>query len=135
MADNKFSDNIKEALAGISAMADGNTMIGETITTPNGTTIIPVSKISVGYASGNLDYSTKSGNATRGTDPNNFSGVGGTGFSIVPVAFLVVLPSGNVELLNINSPTGDGSISSLIGLIERSPELVNGFREAFSKKD
>ena len=52
-----------------------------------------------------------------------------------PVAFLVVAPDGSVELLNINQPTIQTAdpISSIIGAIERSPELIEKFREVFSK--
>ena len=59
MAENKQSEIIKTALESIKTILDANTVIGTPISTPAGTTIIPVSKITVGYASGGLDYLKK----------------------------------------------------------------------------
>ena len=55
MAENKQSEIIKTALDSIKTIIDANTVIGDPIVTPSGTTIIPVSKITVGYASGGID--------------------------------------------------------------------------------
>ena len=55
MSDSKFNEAFRNAMEGIRSMADANTVIGEPVTTANGTTIIPVSKLSMGYASGGLD--------------------------------------------------------------------------------
>ena len=136
MSDNKFSENFKTALEGISAMADANTVIGEAVTTANGTTIIPVSKMSMGYATGGLDYTSKKAFETGAAKPaSNYGGVGGTGLTVSPVAFLVVSPAGNVELLNVNQPaaTPGDPVSSVIGLIERSPEIIEKLRHALAK--
>ena len=56
MAENKQSEIIRTSLESIKTMLDANTVLGEPITTPSGVTIIPVSKVTVGYASGGLDY-------------------------------------------------------------------------------
>lgn len=135
MSDNKFSENFKSALEGISSMADANTVIGEAVTTANGTTIIPVSKMSMGYATGGLDYTSKKAFEVGVTNPtSNYGGVGGTGLTVSPIAFLVVSPDGSVELLNVNQPAGPTDpVSSVIGLIERSPELIEKLRHALAK--
>lgn len=131
MNDNKFNEAFKSAIDGISSMADANTVIGEPITTANGTTIIPVSKLSMGYASGGIDYAGKKAPAVK----NNYGGIGGSGLNVSPVAFLVVSPEGDVELLNVNEPLGyTDPISSIVGLVERSPELIEKFKSVFSKK-
>ena len=62
-----------------------NTIVGEPIRTPDGITIIPVSKVSVGFASGGSDFVSK-----NQTGKNPFGGGGGAGVNIAPVAFLVV---------------------------------------------
>ena len=61
MAENssKLGDMTKSSLDSIKAMLDANTIIGDPIQTPVGTTIIPISKITVGYASGGIDYAKK----------------------------------------------------------------------------
>lgn len=135
MSDNKFSENFRSVLEGISSMADANTVIGEAVTTANGTTIIPVSKMSMGYATGGLDYTSKKAFEAGVQNPaSNYGGVGGTGLTVSPIAFLVVSPDGAVELLNVNQPAGPADpVSSVIGLIERSPELIEKLRHALSK--
>ncbi len=116
----------------IKAMADANTVIGEAVTTSNGTTIIPVSKLSMGYASGGLDYTPKK--AESGPKGNNYGGVGGSGLTVSPVAFLIVSQNGAVEILNVNQPAGSADpVSNVIGLIERSPDLIERLRKALAK--
>jgi len=120
---------------GIRSMADANTVIGEAITTANGTTIIPVSKLSMGYVSGGLDYNSKKAEE-KATPPRNYGGAGGSGLTVSPVAFLVVDPDGSVEMLNVNQPAGNlDPLSNIIGLIERSPDLIERLRKALSKKE
>ena len=132
MSDNKVNENFLKAMDSIKAMADANTIIGESITTSNGTTIIPVSKVTMGYASGGLDYAPKK--VTPAPKTNNYGGVGGSGMTISPVAFLIISPTGAVEVQNVNQPMGAADpISSVIGLIERSPDLIERLRNALSK--
>ena len=136
---NKLNDIIRTSLDSIRSMVDSNTVIGNPITTANGTTIIPVSKVFVGFASGGIDYAGKnaaSANAQKAA-ANNFGGGGGTGLTVAPVAFLVVDPSGDVQLLNVNEPTKQANdpVSQIIGLLERSPELIEKLKVLFAKKE
>lgn len=130
---NKLGDITKTALESIRSMLDANTIIGEPIKTASGTEIIPISKISVGYASGGVDYINKEVRTA-----NNFGGGGGTGISVTPVAFLVVNADGNVNILNIDNPTvvapAPDTISQVVGFIERSPELIERLKNALGKK-
>ena len=134
MSDNKLNEIIHTSLDSIRSMVDSNTVIGEPITTANGTLVIPVSKVFVGFASGGVDYLGK--NAAQNA-PNNFGGGGGTGLTVSPVAFLIVAPTGEVELLNVNEPTRDRNdpITQIVGLLERSPELLERLKAVFAKKD
>lgn len=134
MSDNKLNDIIHTSLDSIRSMVDSNTVIGEPITTANGTLVIPVSKVFVGFASGGVDYLGK--NAPQNT-ANNFGGGGGTGLTVSPVAFLIVAPTGEVELLNVNEPTRDRNdpITQIVGLLERSPELLERLKAVFAKKE
>ena len=81
--ENKLQEIIAASLENIRSMVDANTVIGNPINTPQGTTIIPVSKVSLGFASGGLDYAGKSEEAVRARI-QNFGGGGGTGLSVVP---------------------------------------------------
>ena len=96
MAENKLTEIIQASLEQIKQVVDANTIIGTPITTPNGTTIIPVSKVMVGFASGGLDYLGKNMARKAQNSPQNsglttnFGGGGGTGVTVQPVGFLVV---------------------------------------------
>lgn len=135
MNDNRVNENFQKAMDSIKAMADANTVIGEAVTTANGTTIIPVSKLSMGYASGGLDYTSKKAfEAGAANTSPNYGGVGGSGLTVSPVAFLIVSQNGAVEILNVNQPAGAADpVSNIIGLIERSPDLIERLRNALSK--
>lgn len=130
---NKLGDITKTALESIRSMLDANTIIGEPIKTASGTEIIPISKISVGYASGGVDYINKDVRTA-----NNFGGGGGTGITVSPVAFLVVNTDGSVNILNIDSPTvsapASDTVSQVVGFIERSPELIERLKAVLGKK-
>ena len=110
-------------------MVDANTVTGTPIETASGTVIIPISKIFVGLATGGVDYFGKKSPSNK-----NFGGGGGTGVTVSPLGFLVIDAKGRVELLNINSEPKD-PISQIVGLIESSPELIEKFKELFSKKN
>lgn len=136
MADNKQSEIIKTSLDSIKTMLDANTVVGEPIVTPSGTTLIPISKITVGYASGGLDYLKKDTPLQNGKPVyNNFGGGGGTGLTVSPVAFITIDADGKTDILNINAPvTAEDTVSRVISLIENSPSLVEKLKAAFSKK-
>ncbi len=134
---NKLNDLNKTSLDSIRSMLDVNTIIGEPINTANGTTIIPISKVSVAYASGGVDYDKKDAPADGKAGGLHFGGGGGTGITMSPVGFLVIGKDGNVNMLNVNNPTAvaNDPVSSVINLIERSPELIERVKEVFAKKD
>ena len=137
MADNnRIGDITKTSLDSIRAMLDPNTVVGNPIETASGTTIIPISKVSVGYASGGIDYAGKKDVSGK---PNNFGGGGGTGVSVTPVAFLVVNKDGDVSVLNVNSSAAStaapaDAVSQVVGFLERSPDLIERIKGVFSKK-
>ena len=132
MADNnRIGEIAKTSLDSIRSMLDANTIVGDPIETASGTTIIPISKISVGYASGGVDYAAKKDVSNK---PNNFGGGGGTGLTVTPVAFLVVQADGNVRILNVNAAAPADSVAQVVGFLERSPDLLERIKGVFSKK-
>lgn len=140
MAENKLTEIIQASLEEIKQVVDANTIIGTPITTPVGTTIIPVSKVMVGFASGGLDYLGK--NMKRVADTaqkptplqTNFGGGGGTGVTVSPVGFLVVAPDGNVTLLNVGEAApGNDKFESISNIIERSPDVISKIAAIFKK--
>ncbi len=129
---NKITDLIKESLGGIREFMDANTVTGTPINTPSGTVIIPISKVSMGFAAGGNDYANKDSAPNR----NNFGGGGGTGVSINPIGFLVVDAEGGVEMININNPTNDLG-SSIESIMEKLPGILDKVKSALgsSKKE
>lgn len=107
-------DKIKE-------MVDVNTIIGDPITSPEGTIIIPVSKVTYGFASGGSDFPTKKENK------DCFGGGSGAGVTIQPVAFLTVY-KGNVKLIPLEKY--DGAADRVVGMV---PELVDKVTALFKK--
>lgn len=138
MAANKQSEIIKTALDSIKTVLDANTVMGDPISTPSGTTIIPVSKLTVGYASGGIDYMKKDTPLHNGQPVfNNFGGGGGTGISVVPVAFISIDAEGKAEILSMDAPVisaPEDTLSKIISVIDRSPELIEKIKSIFSKE-
>lgn len=108
------------AMEKIRDMVDVNTIIGDPIVTPDGTTIIPVSKVSFGFASGGSDIPSK-------IPKELFGGGSGAGVSIQPLGFLVV-HQGDVRLLEMNGP-GD-SMGKALGLV---PDVISKISDLFKK--
>lgn len=134
--ENKISDIIRTSLENAKDIIDSNTVIGEAVPTTSGTVIIPVSKVSVGIATGGLDYKGK--NMKETDKVNNFGGGGGTGISVSPVAFLVVHADGKVDLLNLNCPTNPNAndpVEMIASFIRKSPELLAKIKSLFKKDE
>lgn len=136
MAETKASGMILEALEDIKTAVDANTIIGTPIETNAGTTIIPVSKVSIGVASGGVDYESKKSSGSGTNGGNNFGGGGGSGAQVVPVAFLVIHADGSVELMNVSNPVSKPADLgySVSSLVDRVPEIVEKIKAIFSKK-
>lgn len=126
MEKNTIVDLMGTTMTKIHEMVDVNTIVGQPVSTPDGTTIIPVSKVSFGFAAGGSDHGGK--NQPPQTD-KNFGGGSGAGVSINPVAFLVVTPQG-VRLLPVAQPVGN----TVDRVVENLPQLFDK-AVAFFRKD
>lgn len=126
MSETKMSDIIKTSIDGIKNFTDAESAIGTPIHTPSGVTVIPISKVSIGFATGGIDFSTK-----KIINNQNFGGGGGTGVSITPMAFLTVGKNAEVNLIPINN-FNDGGIDHALSVIEHSPEIIKKIKEALS---
>ncbi len=111
----------------IRAMADSNAIVGQPIHTEDGVTLIPVSKMSLGFASGGTDFTGKN---QKPDAKNNFGGGAGAGVNISPVAFIVV-KGGNVRLLPVMPPPP----STVDRVVELVPEMFDKVTEFIDKKD
>ncbi|MPM54677.1 putative spore protein YtfJ [bioreactor metagenome] len=117
-----FSEIMTTMLSKIKEMVDVNTIIGEPIVTDSGVTIIPVSKVSFGFASGGSDFTKPSSQA----DMKSILGVGsGAGISINPIAFLVVNGQ-DVRLIpvSVKADTVDKLIDALPIAIDKVEMMI-----------
>lgn len=130
--ENKIPEIIRSSMESIRSMVDANTVIGEPIATEVGTTIIPISKISIGIASGGVDYNPKKDAQPR---PQNFGGGGGTGLSVSPAGFLVIDRHGDVEYINVNQKGKPDPVDQLADLVERTPDIIARIKDLFKKED
>jgi sporulation protein YtfJ len=105
--------------------------MGDPINTQQGTTIIPISKISVGIATGGVDYNSKKENTPR---PQNFGGGGGTGLTVSPVGFIVIDKDGDVEFINVGHKGKPDPVDQIADLVERTPDIISKIKDIFSKE-
>ena len=120
------------AMKNIKEMVDVNTVIGDPITTPDGTVIIPVSKVSFGFASGGSDFTTKEHEAKQDKSSPFFGGGSGAGITINPISFLVVSPNGTTSMLPVDQQTA--ASSAVDKIVQAIPDLIDKAKAALEKK-
>lgn len=124
------SNMLENAIAKVREMVDVNSVIGTPITTPDGVTIIPVSKVSVGFGGGGSDFVSKNANKL---DNHPFGGGAGGGVSVTPIAFLIV-KEGNVRMLPVATPANT-TADRLVEMIPDTLDKVSAFFDSHSKKN
>lgn len=133
MSEHPIENLMLTAMSSIESMIDVNTIIGEPIQSQNGITIIPISKVSFGFAAGGSEFNTET--MKEYNKKNNdeeieyklpFGGGAGAGVSINPVSFLVV-QGDNVKLMPVDY---DSCIDKLLDYI---PDLMQKMNEMFNK--
>lgn len=111
MQEHPIQGLMETAMENLKEMVDVNTIVGEAVETPDGSVIIPVSKVGFGFAAGGSEFgeSSQKGKATMTDEQGNspgmpFGGGSGGGVSITPVAFLVV-NAGGIKMLHVQGQT------------------------------
>ncbi len=107
---------LEKTIAKIREMVDANSVVGDPVTTPDGVTIIPISKISVGLGGGGSDYVSKNLNKQE----NPFGGGVGAGVKVTPVAFLIV-KDGTVRMLPVAAPAN----TTTDRVVEMVPDVLD----------
>ena len=133
MGEHPIENLMMTAMNSIQNMVDVNTIVGEPIQSMNGITIIPISKVSFGFAAGGSEFSGETIKQYRMKDKDEeieyklpFGGGAGAGVSINPVAFLVVQDN-NVKLMPVDHD------SCLDRLLDYVPDLMQKINEMFDK--
>ncbi len=104
---------MNESLKNIKGLVDANTIVGDVITTPDGTTIIPVTRVSFGFGAGGSDFSSK-----QSSDGKMFGGGSGGGVTMNPVAFLVVTKD-SVRIIPVSN-----AMTTAERIVDVMPELM-----------
>ena len=116
-----LQDMMRAAIEKVREMADTNAIVGQPITTPDGVTLIPISKVSMGFGCGGGDYGK--------AQPRGFGGGSGAGVNIAPVAFLVI-KDGITRVLPVAVPP----VSTVDRVVEMVPDVLDRVEKFFDKK-
>ena len=119
---------LDSTIAKIREMVDVNSVVGDPITTADGVTIIPVSKISVGLGGGGSDFVSKNAN----NQENPFGGGVGAGVKVTPVAFLIV-KEGNVRMLPVAAPANT-TADRLVEMVPDTLDKIVSFIDSRTEK-
>ena len=117
---NSLTSLMETSMGKIREMVDSNSIIGEPITTPDGVTLIPVSRLSFGFGCGGGDY---------GKQGPKFGGASTAGVKVEPVAFLVV-KEGVTRVLPVAVPP----VSSVERIVDMVPDVLDRVEKFFDKK-
>ncbi|QNL45622.1 GerW family sporulation protein [Oscillibacter hominis] len=117
-----LSDLMNSTMEKVSQMVDTNTIVGEPISTPDGVTLIPISKVTFGFGSGGGDYG-------KSQPKENFGGGSGAGVKIDPVAFLVI-KDGTTRVLPVAVPP----VGTVDRIVEMVPDVLDRVEKYFDKK-
>ena len=121
----KLPNMLENTLAKMKEMVDVNSVVGDPIPLPDGTTIIPVSKVSIGFGGGGSDYVSKNANK----QDNPFGGGIGGGMHVTPVAFLII-KDGAVRMLPVALPAN----TTTERIVEMVPDVLDKLTDFIDSK-
>ena len=119
---------LENTIAKIREMVNANSVVGEPITTPDGVTIIPISKISIGLGGGGSDFVSKNVNHQE----NPFGGGVGAGVKVSPVAFLIV-KDGGVRMLPVAAPANT-TADRIVEMVPDTLDKIASFIDSRAEK-
>ncbi len=131
MPEHPIETLIKTSMESIREMVDVNTILGDPVETPDGSVIVPVSRVSFGFAAGGSEFAADGGKEQRGGEGGQqakfpFGGGSGAGVSLQPTAFLVV-SRGDIRLL----PVVRGAIANRI--IDVAPAILDRIQSMLNR--
>ncbi len=133
MADHPIEGLMKTAMESIKEMVDVNTIVGDPVETPDGSVIIPVSRVACGFAAGGGEFEStgqqndQQGGGQQGGTTLPFGGGSGAGVSVQPVGFLVV-GQGQIRLLPVD---GNAIVDRIIDV---APQILSQVQSIFRRE-
>lgn len=115
------SELMRSTIEKVHELVDTNVIVGQPINTPDGVTLIPISRVNFGFGSGGGDYGK--------VQPKGFGGGGGAGVKIAPVAFLTI-KDGVTRVLPVAAPP----VTTLDRIVEMAPDLMDKAEKFLDKK-
>ena len=122
---NPLNELLQDSMAKVREMVDTNTIVGQPIQTPDGVTLIPISRVSFGFGGGGAAFGNKKEPAA---DPNLGSAMG-AGVKVEPVAFLIV-KEGTVRVMPVAVP----AVTTVDRIVEMVPDVVDKVSGFIKKK-
>jgi sporulation protein YtfJ len=122
MENHPIENLMKTTMEGIRDMVDVNTIVGDAVESKDGSLIIPISKVSFGFASGGSEFSSTKNDLSSSKYP--FGGGAGAGVSVKPVAFLVI-KNETIRLLPVDQ---DNTFDKIVDSI---PQIIDTFKNMF----
>ena len=123
----KLPNMLDNTIQKIREMVDVNSVIGEPISTPDGVTIIPVSKVSVGFGGGGSDFVNNKGGE------NPFGGGVGGGVKVTPICFLIV-KDGNVRMMPVAAPANT-TADRIVEMVPDTLDKISAFVDSHTNKN
>lgn len=127
MEEHPIQSLMKTAMESIKGMVDVNTIVGDAVEAADGTVIIPISRVTFGFAAGGGDYEPE--DATQPHDVHPFGGGSGAGVSVKPVGFLVCSPTNGIRFLPVD---GNQLYDRIIDMI---PQALDKIQDIMNRRD
>lgn len=119
MDNNPIGELMTNTMESVKNILKVDTVVGDPIYTPDGITLVPISKISVGFGGGGVEFAKKTG------DARPYGGGNATGVKIDPIGFLVI-KEGTVRMVNV-TPPAHNTVDRIIDLVPQVMDRVDAF--------
>lgn len=122
MDNNPIGELMQNTMESVKNILKVDTVVGDPIYTPDGITLVPISKISVGFGGGGVELGAKKNDGSR-----PYGGGNATGVKIEPMGFLVI-KEGNIRMINVTPPASN-TVDRIIDLVPQVIDRVDSFIE------
>jgi len=120
MDKNPIGELMQTTMDNVKNMLKVDTVVGDPIVTPDGITLVPISKISVGFGGGGVEFGNK-----KATGERPYGGGNATGVKIDPIGFLVI-KDGTVRMVNVTPPASN-TVDRIIDMVPQVIDRVDAF--------
>ena len=120
MDNNPISELMQTTMDNVKKVLKVDTVVGDPIITPDGITLVPISKISLGFGGGGVEFNSK-----KASEARPYGGGNATGVKIEPIGFLVI-KEGTVRMINVTPPASN-TVDRIIDLVPQVMDRVDNF--------